>query len=110
MGIVAIVVVIVLSGAAWYQDYHAKQIPNEKSKKNRIPRPVDLLFRFKICALIMGLTLAIGGSGLLYTAWAGSRFLGAFLLVTGLQVFLWVIGIRLEIFGNVPVVIVPRAT
>ncbi len=49
-----------------------------------------------------GATLIIAGFLLTNTSLSGSKFLGVFLCATGTQIALWVLGIRLEILGNVP--------
>lgn len=57
------------------------------------------LFNFGIAGF--GLVLIATGVRLLSGDWAGVGFVGGFLLMTGIQIFCWVIGLRLEILGNV---------
>jgi hypothetical protein len=49
------------------------------------------------------LTLGVGlaNAGLFLTR-VESYFIGAFLFATGIQIILWLLGIRLEILSNVP--------
>jgi hypothetical protein len=44
---------------------------------------------------------AISKVELMSASWGGSGFLAGFLLITGIQIFFWVIGIRSELLGNV---------
>lgn len=65
-------------------------------KKHRSSKQV--FFNFGVAAL--GLALLAVGFWLLSGNWAAAGFIGGFLLMTGIQVFCWAIGIRLEILGN----------
>lgn len=55
-------------------------------------------FKFKVACF--GMLLIFSGVLLLKISFLGSDFLGAFISVTGAQIFLWAIGIRLEILAN----------
>jgi hypothetical protein len=66
--------------------------PKRSSPYLRLPRRAHILG--------LGMTLISLGGGLLTQIWAGASFIGAFFLVTGIQVSLWAIGIRLEILSN----------
>ena len=56
---------------------------------------------FNAFVLSAGVLSIAGGSRLLYSASPGLEFLGAFLIVIGFQITLWVMGFRAEILGNV---------
>lgn len=53
---------------------------------------------FNLGISVFGLALITIGFRMLSGEWAG--FAGGFLLMTGIQIFCWVIGVRLEIIGN----------
>ncbi len=53
---------------------------------------------FRLAVTLLGLGLVLVGYNLIES---GIGFLGGFLLATGIQTFFWVIGIRLEMLGNV---------
>lgn len=57
-----------------------------------------LRYVFRLTVALFGLGLILVGYNLVE---ARSDFLGGFLLVIGIQTFCWMIGIRLEILGNV---------
>ncbi len=59
------------------------------------------LLIFRIATAVFGILLVVIGVELISASWSGSGFLAGFLLMTGIQVFFWVIGIRLHILGNV---------
>jgi hypothetical protein len=50
---------------------------------------------------LIGIAFVVIGGKLLSASWNGAGFLAGFLLITGIQVFFWVIGIRLHLLGNV---------
>jgi hypothetical protein len=68
----------------------------------------DLLFmsrerqaRVKVrCVFLMGLFIGVGIAGILHPGNIALDILSSFLLVTGIQILLWVVGAQLELFGT----------
>jgi hypothetical protein len=59
------------------------------------------LLIFQIATALFGVLLVVAGVELMSASWGGAGFLAGFLLITGIQIFFWVIGIRSELLGNV---------
>lgn len=56
----------------------------------------------RMIILLGGIIMLSAGFPLLRFTWPGSNFIGGFLLTTGIQIFLWSIGVKLEMLSNVP--------
>src|ERR1051325_6489896 len=101
--------IIGITASVLYSRYYDKKMESNFNKISPQKRRTYKLKHFWIKASTTSTAVALifGGYELLYASSSGAKFLGAFLLVTGFQIFLWVIGVRLEILSNVPANIDP---
>ncbi len=68
------------------------------SPENSVMR-IRLMIKFGNA--LFGIALVWIGLKLLSASWSGAGFLAGVLLITGIQIFFWAIGIRSELLGNV---------
>lgn len=100
---------VVLTIIMFYYGFFEDRKSNNKSANSNEPQTSRTVTKSnkrywfaRLIILFWGLVAIMVGWQLLYSLWSGSTFLGAFLFVTGAQVVLWVVGVRLEILGNIP--------
>lgn len=84
----------------------SKLSPSELRKYDFLlnEEPVRYSYYPRLMTITVGVLLLGGGMGFLSQPALMLKMSGTFLLVTGVQILLWAVGIRLEILGNVPTV------